>query len=274
MTERRIAFINPFGTDDYDEIIGDTLRPLAFEGTQLDVRNLIGAPKNIDYYWPKHLVEAKVFEECMALEREGYDAIVVGCCYDPGVRVARELVDIPVVGPLEAAMNMASYYGHRFTIVTDHHKAVPYIEDLVRLAGQQNCRNVRSINWWVTEMIKSPSEVAGDAATACELALEEDAADLVILGCTIIGACLTKHTRDTGEYRALPVVNPNLLALKSAEILADLWQRGEYRISRRNFYEKQSARDPDEFEQVRREYRLVHDPREAQTDPDSRSLRK
>jgi allantoin racemase len=260
---RKIAFINPFGTDDYDQIIGDTLRPFAMEGTELDVRNLIGAPRNIDYFWPKHLLETKVFEECMVLEQEGYDAIVVGCCYDPGVRVARELVDVPVVGPLEAAMNMASYFGHRFTVVTDHHKAVPYIEDLVRLAGQANCRGVRCIDWWVTEMIKAPSEVAKDAAAACERALAEDDADLVILGCTIIGACLTRHTSETGEYRDLPVVNPNLLALKSAEILADLWQRGEYRISRRSYYEKQTARDPAEFEQVKRGYRLVRTPEEG-----------
>ena len=55
-----------------------------------------------------------------------------------------------------------------------------------------------------------------------EAALEADDADLVVLGCTIIAACVTQHTRDTGEYRDVPVVNPNLLALKSAEMLADL----------------------------------------------------
>jgi allantoin racemase len=257
MGTRRIAFIDPFGTDAYDEIIRDTLEPLAMDDTALEVRSLIGAPKNIDYFWPKHLLEVAVFEECMRLEDDGFDAIIVGCCYDPGVRVARELVDIPVVGPLEASLNMASYFGHRATIVTDHHKAVPYIEDLVRLYGQQNVRNVRCIDWWVTDMIRSPAEVAADAVRTSLDALEEDDADLVVLGCTIIAACLTQHTRETGEYRDMPVVNPNLLALKSAEMLADLHGRGEYRISRRGYYQKQAARDAAEFEQIRREYRLT-----------------
>lgn len=255
MTGRRIAFINPFGTAAYDAIIEETLDPVAMDDTKLEVRNLIGAPVNIDYFWPKHLLETAVFDECMRLEEEGFDAIVVGCCYDPGVRVARELVDVPVVGPLEASLNMASYHGHRPTVITDHHKAVPYIEDLVRLYGQQNVRRVRCIDWWVTEMIQDPPKVAADAADACERALEEDDADLAILACTIIGACLAKHTRDTGEYRDVPVVNPNVLALKSAEALADLWQRGEYRISRRNYYERQSARDAAEFEELRRQRR-------------------
>jgi allantoin racemase len=193
MAGRRIAFINPFGTDAYDAIIAETLGPLAMDDTELEIRNLIGAPENIDYFWPKHLLEVAVFEECMGLEDEGFDAIVVGCCYDPGVRVARELVDIPVVGPLEAALNMVSYFGHRATVVTDHHKAVPYLEDLVRLYGQQNVRNVRCIDWWVTEMIRSPAEVAADAARVSTAALQEDDADLVVLGCTIIAACLTSR---------------------------------------------------------------------------------
>lgn len=256
MSPRMIAFINPFGTDLYDRIITETLGPLAMADTELVIRNLTGAPANIDYFWPKHLLEVAVFEECQRLEQEGADAIIVGCCYDPGVRVARELVDIPVVGPLEASLNMASYFGHRPTIVTDHHKAVPYIEDLVRLYGQQNVRNVRCIDWWVTEMVTAPAEVAADAAREAAAALEADDADLVVLGCTIIAACLTQHTRDTGEYRDIPVVNPNLLALKSAEMLADLHQRGEYRLSRRGYYERQSTRSPEEFAEMRK-YRLT-----------------
>jgi len=251
---RRIAFINPFGTDAYDRIITETLGPLALDDTELAVTNLIGAPENIDYYWPKHLVESAVFNEVMRLEDDGFDAVIVGCCYDPGVRVARELVDIPVVGPLEAALNMSSYMAHRPTIVTDHHKAVPYIEDIVRLYGQQNVRGVRSIGWGVPEMVESPADVARDAAAACERALAEDDADLVILGCTIIAACLTQTSQATGQYRDVPIVNPNLLALKSAEALADLWQRGEFHVSRRNYYEKMTAHDPAEFADVKRRY--------------------
>lgn len=255
--ERRIAFINPFGTPVYDEIIRETLVPYASADSRVDVVHLEGVPANIDYYWPKHLMEAGVFELVMGLEDEGYDAVVVGCCYDPGVRVARELVDIPVVGPLEAAMNMASYFGHDFTVVTDHRKAVPYLEDLVRLYGGENCRGVRCIDWWVTEMVKDPASVARDAAAECVRALGEDRAEVAILGCTIIGGCLEKQIMTTGEYRDLPILNPNLLALKTAETLADLYRRGKYTISRRGFYQKQAQHDAADFEDVKRRYRVV-----------------
>ncbi|HET7678482.1 MAG TPA: aspartate/glutamate racemase family protein [Candidatus Limnocylindrales bacterium] len=255
--ERRIAFINPFGTPVYDDIIRETLLPYAARGSAVDVIHLEGVPENIDYYYPKHLMELAIFDSVRTLEAAGYDAVVVGCCYDPGVRVARELVDIPVVGPLEAAMNHASYFGHRFTIITDHRKAVPWIEDLVRLHGAGNCRRVRCIDWYVTQMIQDPTRVADDAATEAATALREDDAEVVILGCTIIAGCLEREVMTTGRHRGLPILNPNLMALKAAETLADLHRAGKYSISRAGFYQRHEQHDPAEAAEVRRRYHLT-----------------
>ena len=255
--ERRIAFINPFGTAAFDEIIRETLVPYASAGTAVDVIHLEGVPENIDYYYPKHLMELAIFEEVRRLEDAGYGAVVVGCCYDPGVRVARELVDIPVVGPLEAAMNHASYVGHRFTVVTDHRKALPWLEDLVRLHGAGNCRGVRAIDWYVTDMIRDTTSVANDAAAACLVALREDVSEVVILGCTIIGGCLEREIMTTGRHRELPILNPNLLALKAAESLADLHRMGKYQISRMGFYQRHEQHDPVEASEVRRRWSLA-----------------
>jgi allantoin racemase len=251
---RRIAFINPFGTAAYDELIRETLDGTAAPGTDLDIFSIKGAPENIDYYWPKHIAETAVFNKVLELADVGYDAFIVGCCYDPGVRVARELTDIPVVGPLEASLNMASYFGHSCTVVTDHRKALPYLEDLVRLYGSGNCRSVRCIDWWITDMIENPAGVAKDAADACMAAILEDKSEVAILGCTIIGGCLSKHIRATGEFRELPIVNPNVLALKTAEALADLYRQGLYRISRRGFYQKHDQHNAEEAERIRRRY--------------------
>ena len=58
--ERRIAFINPFGTPAYDDIIRETLIPYAASGTSVDVIHLEGVPANIDYFYPKHLMELAI----------------------------------------------------------------------------------------------------------------------------------------------------------------------------------------------------------------------
>src|ERR1051325_3728116 len=187
---RRIDFINPFGTPAYDGLIAETLTAYAAQGTELTISHLRGCPLDIDYNYNKHLVETALFEHVMQSEEAGYDAVVVGCCYDPGVRVARELVNIPVVGPLEASMQMAGYFGHSYTIVTDHHKAVPYLEDMVRLYGLGgNCRGVRCINWWVKDMVKNPDQVAVDTIAIAKQVLAETRAEVIIMGCTIIAAC-------------------------------------------------------------------------------------
>ncbi len=254
---RRIAFINPFGTEAFDAIIEETLVPYAAAGTSVDVIHLEGVPKNIDYYYPMHLMQLAIFDEVRRLEAAGYDAVVVGCCYDPGVRVARELVDIPVVGPLEAAMNHASYFGHSFTVVTDHAKARPWLEDLVRIHGANNCRGVRCIDWYVTDMIEDTTAVADDAAAACLQALKEDQAEVIILGCTIIGGCLEREIMATGRHGDLPILNPNLLALKAAETLADLHKMGKYTISRVGLYQRHDQHDAAEADEVLRRYRLI-----------------
>jgi allantoin racemase len=108
---RRINFINPFGSSIYDEVIKKTLGHFCASDTTMDVTHLDACPTDIDFFYSKHMIEQSLFESIMVSEEQGYDAVIVGCLYDPGVRVARELVDIPVVGPLEASFQTAAYYG-------------------------------------------------------------------------------------------------------------------------------------------------------------------
>jgi allantoin racemase len=236
---RKIEFINPFGTAAYDKLISQTLSHYAAEDTELSITHLQGCPPDIDYFYPKHLVESVLLERVMKAEEEGVDAVIVGCCYDPGVRTARELVDIPVIGPMEASMQMAGYFGHSYTIVTDHHKAAPYIEDLVRLYGMSaSCRGVRTIEWFVKDMINDTGRVAQDTIETCRRVVGETGADTILMGCTVVAACYQKFLMGGGEPPDVAIVNPNLMALKVGETLADLKQKGGYRISRAGYYEK------------------------------------
>jgi allantoin racemase len=252
----KIRFCNPFGTDAYDEIVRESLEPYLRAETEVEITHLDNCPRNIDYYVPKHLMEVEVFRQVIEADRDGVDAFVVGCCYDPGVDVARELTDMPVVGPLEASVLLSRYFGHRFSVVTDHRKAVPELENLVRLYGiEANCRSVRAIDWYVENMVEDPSAVARDAAERCARVLEEDGAECVVLGCTIIAACFEREVLNGAEeLAALPIVNPNVMAVKAAELLADLRAVGQYRISRSGYYQRHEQHDPIEAEEVRRRY--------------------
>jgi allantoin racemase len=185
-------------------------------------------------------------------EREGFDAMIIGCCYDPALTQAREITTIPIVGPLEAAVGLARPFGHRFAVVTDHHKAVPMIADLVRQYGAEpNCTSVKAIEWHISDMIEDPASVAADARARCTAVMNEEGAEAAVLGCTIIGAC---HELDVlahgSEVDDSGIINPNVMALKVAEVLADLHRIGQYRISRRGYYEPFSHFDPGGAQQV------------------------
>jgi len=58
-------------------------------------------------------------------EREGFDGVLVDCFGDVGVKTAREITNIPVVGPGEASMVFAVALGHRFSVITVLKSAVP-----------------------------------------------------------------------------------------------------------------------------------------------------
>jgi allantoin racemase len=252
---RKIDFINPFGTTVYDDLIKDTLTHYSDEDTELHITHLDACPPDIDYFYSKHIIEAVLFERIMQDEEEGFDAVIVGCCYDPGVRLARELVDIPVIGPLEASMQLAGNFGHSYTIVTDHHKAAPYLEDMTRTYGYADtCRGVRTIEWWVKDMVQDPDRVARDTIERCRAVVKETDAEIIVMGCTIIAACYQRYLMRGNEAPDVTIINPNLMALKMAELMASLKQKGVHMISRAGYYEKPSGHHGREHLKARRRF--------------------
>ncbi|KQV32653.1 hydantoin racemase [Rhizobium sp. Root1203] len=258
---KRINFINPFGSASYDEIILKTLSHYASEGTALDVTHLENCPADIDFFYSKHMIEQALYEAIMVSQEAGYDAVIVGCLYDPGVRVARELVDVPVIGPLEASFQMAAYYGHSTMVLTDHRKAVPYIYDQARLNGQGNTvRGVDAIDWFVKDMIEDRQAVANDVVRLSKEAAQRFGAETVIMGCTIIAAIYQEYLMEGGVPSDVPIINPNLMALKMAEGLADLHRKGGYSIARQGFYMQPTGHFKDEFETARRTWNASKPP--------------
>jgi allantoin racemase len=55
--------------------------------------------------------------QALEAERQGYDAYVIGTSQDPGLRMARSLVSIPVVGYGEATFGLLHGQGIRFGVV-------------------------------------------------------------------------------------------------------------------------------------------------------------
>jgi allantoin racemase len=248
----RICFLNPFGTDAYDDLIADALRPGLRDATEVEICHLAHSPRDIDYYASKHLAETEIMAAAVAAERQGFDAFVIGCCYDPGLTQCRELVDIPVVAPLEASVLLSRLFGHSFAVLTDHHKAIPELRDRIRLYGlEASCRAVDAIDWFVDDMVLDPATVAEDTYAKVQQVMRTSGAETVVIGCTIVSACYELAALERADLAALSVVNPNLLAVKLAELFVDLRASGQYRMSRNGYYQKHEAHDPAQAGDIR-----------------------
>jgi Asp/Glu/hydantoin racemase len=76
-------------------------------GTQVTIN---GMPKGLPgYVQPNPYVEllrnVEVCEAAQLAEREGYDVVVLGCIYDPGLEEARSVTSTPVLGLAETVLN-------------------------------------------------------------------------------------------------------------------------------------------------------------------------
>lgn len=236
---RRIRFINPFGTTAYDGLIHETLSNYCMEGTTLEIVHLDACPADIDYFYPKHFAELAIHEAVMQADEAGCDAAIVGCCYDPGVLVARELTDMPVIGPMEASLQLLGYHGRSAVIVTDHVKSCAWMKDNARLYGATDLiAGYDVIDWYVRDMINDTASVAQDVVRVAREAVARTGAEAVILNCTIISASYQKYLMEGGEPAEVPVLNPNLMALMMAETTGHMRQRGALNLSRAGFYAK------------------------------------
>lgn len=84
-----------------------------------------------------HLVAPAFMKAYQRAERDGYDAVVPLGMLDLGVDGGRSSVDIPVVGPCESSLYIASQLGDRFGLLGYHDSLIPFMRDIVRHYGME-----------------------------------------------------------------------------------------------------------------------------------------
>lgn len=91
---------------------------------------------HLTFEFYEHIYIRNFMKAAVWAEENGYDAIVSGCFYDPGLREARELVKIPVVGVCEASLHVASMItAGKFSILVATRKEIPKMTATTRDYG-------------------------------------------------------------------------------------------------------------------------------------------
>lgn len=108
----RLLLLHPVSPVDGDEgPFRSTPRQALLPTTQVDEIYCPGAPREIPNRAACEKAAPYVVAKSRWAETQGYDAVVVDCMLDPGVRDARCAVGIPVIGIGEAAFALAPMVG-------------------------------------------------------------------------------------------------------------------------------------------------------------------
>jgi allantoin racemase len=175
-----------------------------------------------DSYHDMLLMDWTVFQAGIDAEDQGYSAVVVDTVSDSGVRALRSRLAIPVIGPGEAAFQMAMMLGKRFTVLTMWDEWFPlYEKTLTEYGLWDRVASLRSIKTRpdVTELLAGKEEVIfTQLETEARAAIEEDGADVIVLGSTT----MHQSAGHLAEMLPVPVINPGVIAWKQAELLVTL----------------------------------------------------
>jgi Asp/Glu/hydantoin racemase len=147
------------------------------------------------------------------------DVIGLACFGDPGLLALREVARQPVIGMAEASCLLACTLGRRFAIVTGGERWGPMLEEFVaglgfkeRLAGVVTTRPTGG------DIARDPDAAVAPLAAACEEAVRDRGADVVILG----GAGLVGLSARLAGRVPVPVVDCVAALVSAAEAVAGL----------------------------------------------------
>ncbi|MCK5046037.1 MAG: aspartate/glutamate racemase family protein, partial [Candidatus Heimdallarchaeota archaeon] len=136
---------------------------------------------------------------------EKFDAFINACHCDPNLDALKEITKIPVVGIGEASMKIASMLGHKFSVVSGAKHSIPNKEAVIRKYHLQDAMaSVRAPEGDVSKLSGEEKYLQ-----AAKLAIEEDKAEVIVLGC----AGMTGLDKKMQKKLGVPVLDGVVCAL-------------------------------------------------------------
>lgn len=155
----------------------------------------------------------------VAQHAPGCDAVVIAVSYDTGLRAARELLAVPVVGMTEAGLLTACMLGGRIGVITFGRRVLPLYHELVAAYGLA----ARIAGWRVLESTAAYQRGAHDVldreivAAARDL-IERDGAETVVLTGAVMAGVPARLQPDV----PVPLIDCMACAVRQAELLVHL----------------------------------------------------
>jgi len=186
----------------------------------------VSIPEGTEYlqYFGENLIsDYNVYIEASKAEAEGYDAVQSDCIFDPALKPIKEALNIPVVGPLECSIHLASLLGGKFSVLVNDGSMIKFIEERVKDYGLDGkLASVRVSGVTFAELgfgtKKDVGAIRKKLLAAGKKVIEEDGAAVIILACTSMFGFRDLFMKKYG----VPTLEPGVIAAKTAEMLVDL----------------------------------------------------
>jgi allantoin racemase len=215
----QILWINPVGADVFDLDTARILNEFRRSETSVDVISLPdGRPRHLEYHAYEALIIGDIVRITYAMS-DKYDAIVIGCFYDVGLREAREVSGRAVVtAPCQSSLAIVGQLSNTFSILVGRRKWIPKMHENVRAYGyEQRMASMRSLDLGVHDFQADRERTCDRLLSEGRQAVEQDGAEALILGCT---AEYGFHQIMQDEL-GVPVIDAVLAPFKLAELLAE-----------------------------------------------------
>lgn len=197
------------------------LNSWAFSGTQVDVVDVPEGPASIESSYEELMAVPATLKGVMAAEKAGYDAVIIGCFGDPGLEAARELVSIPVVGPGESSLLLASSLGHRYSVITILDSVIAAQELQAYKAGvKDKLASVLATDIPVLSLMNDKTATISRVIEVGRQAVNHDRADALVFGCMTMS--FLDISEEVSAQLGVPTINAGSAALKAAESLVSL----------------------------------------------------
>lgn len=235
----RILYIVPVGVDRAEDLVERDVAGAVRPGNEVTIVGLTRGPRHVEYHYYETLVLPDVVHSIVEAERLGYDAAVIGCFYDLGLQEGREVAERMIVtAPCEASCLLAASLGSDFSIIVGRRKWIPQMRNTVRTYGlESRLASFRALDLGVLEYHADEVETERRFVEAGRRAVEEDGAEVIILGCTASAGFYDRLQQTLG----VPVIDAAVAAVKQAESLIELRDRFGWSHAKTGGYESPPA---------------------------------
>ncbi|WP_394162777.1 aspartate/glutamate racemase family protein [Galactobacter valiniphilus] len=214
----RILVANVNTTASMTAAIGASAAAVASPGTEIIPLTPDLGADSCEGNFESYLAAVAVMDKVVRYEGE-YDAVIQAGYGEHGREGLQELLDVPVVDITDAAASTAQFLGHKYSVVTTLDRAVPLIEDRLRLSGLlQRCASVRASGLGVLELESDPDRAVEAIVEQATRAVVDDKAEVIVLGCGGMAELEERVKAATG----VPIVDGVRAAVTVAESLVRL----------------------------------------------------